>query len=323
MPPSPPRLDEHGFPIPATFDNEPARRRPPRKFQIVWRSALVVACIAVLLGLVFQSSVADEAKQWAADWLIKRAQEKERLSDPQGALAEVNRAASLAPDNPRVLEIRAHLKQTLNDVEGSLEDYNAIIKLDRRYAPAYLGRSIALQRLNRHQEAIDDLTQVIKLSPSRDAMPRNNRAYARAMAGVELHEALGDVQQAITMVEENLARESLMPSKYAVMIVAFAKRDKAVCLDTRGYIYFLQNQYNEALADLELAIQLTDEFRRFWLSQVPAEHHPYYERQFDHELSVMYHHRGQVYEKLGKLEESRADLDLAKQLGYNPAEGVF
>lgn len=323
MPPSTPRLDEHGFPIPATFDNEPARRRPSRTFQLIWRSGLVLAFIAVLLGMLFSSTVADEAKQWLAGRLLKRAVEKERLSDAAGALADVNRAASLAPDHPQVLELRAHLKLTLNDVEGSLDDYNALVKLDRRYAPAYLGRSTALQRLNRHQEAIDDLTQAIKLSPSRDAMPRNNRAYARALAGVDLHEALGDVQQAISMVEENLARESLTPTKYSMMMVAFAKSQKAAYLDTRGYIYFLQERYADALADLELAIQLTDEFRHFWLRQVPAEHHSFYERQFDHELSVMYHHRGQVYEKLGKPEESRADLDLATKLGYNPAEGVF
>lgn len=323
MPPSTPRLDEHGFPIPATFDNEPARRRPSRTFQLIWRSGLVLAFIAVLLGMLFSSTVADEAKQWLAGRLLKRAVEKERLSDAAGALADVNRAASLAPDHPQVLELRAHLKLTLNDVEGSLDDYNALLKLDRRYAPAYLGRSTALQRLNRHQEAIDDLTQAIKLSPSRDAMPRNHRAYARALAGVDLHEALGDVQQAISMVEENLARESLTPTTYSMRMVAFAKSQKAAYLDTRGYIYFLQERYGDALADLELAIQLTDEFRHFWLRQVPAEHHSFYERQFDHELSVMYHHRGQVYEKLGKPEESRADLDLATKLGYNPAEGVF
>ncbi len=323
MPPPAPRLDEHGFPIPATFDNEPARRRPSRQFQIAWRSALVVAFIAVLVGLAFQSSVANEAKQWLAERLVKRAFEKERLSDPQGALAEVNRAAALAPDHPQVLEMRAHLRLTLSDVEGSLEDYNELLKLDRRYVPAYLGRSSALQRLNRHDEAIDDLTQAIKLSPSRDAMPRNNRAYARALAGVDLHEAFGDVQQAIAMVEENLAHESLAPTKYSIVMIAFAKSQKAAYLDTRGYIYFLQDRHEDALADLELAIQLTNEFRRFWLGQMPPEYHAFYERQFDHELSVMHHHRGQVYEKLGKAEESRADLDLARQLGYNPAEGVF
>ncbi len=323
MPPPAPRLDEHGFPIPATFDNEPARRRPSRTFQIVWRSGLVLAFIAVLVGLIFQSPIAEGAKQLLAGRLLQRAQEKERLSDPQGALADVNRAAALVPDRPLVLELRAHLKLTLNDVEGSLEDYNALVKLDRRYAPAYLGRSTALQRLNRHQEAIDDLTQAIKLSPSRDAMPRNNRAYARALAGVDLHEALGDVQQAIAMVEENLAHESLTPHKSSMAMVALAKSQKAAYLDTRGYIYFLQQRYDDALADLELAIQLTDEFRRFLLRQAPAEYHPFYQRQFDHELSVMYHHRGQVYDKLGKLEESRADLDLAAKLGYNPAEGVF
>lgn len=322
MPPSPPQLDEHGFPIPSTFEGQPPRRGPSRAFQFVWRTALVLAFIAVVLGMVFQSTLAKGAKNWLAEQLVRRSLEKVLLNDPSGALADLNRAASLSPDNPQVLQIRAQLKLTLHDVEGSLEDYNALVKLDRRYAPAYLGRSSALQRLNRHREAIDDLTQALKLSTSRDATPHNNRAYARAIAGVDLAEALDDVQQALTIVDEDL-RENLLPNRRFALNVPELKGQKAAYLDTRGYVYFLQSRYEEALADLDQAIQLAEEYHGVRLERTRSEFQPYFKTQFDHELSVMFHHRGQVYEKLGRKEEARADLDRATQLGYNPAEGVF
>lgn len=322
MPPAPPQLDEHGFPIPTTFDDRPARRGPSRAFQFAWRTALVLAFIAVLLGMVFQSTLAKGAKHWLAEQLVRRSLEKVLLNDPSGALADLNRAASLSPDNPQVLQIRAQLKLTLHDVEGSLEDYNALVKLDRRYAPAYLGRSSALQRLNRHREAIDDLTQAIKLSTSRDATPHNNRAYARAIAGVDLAEALDDVQEAIKIIDEDL-RDNQLANRRSLTQAPELRGQKAAYLDTRGYIYFLQSRYEEALADLDQAIQFAEEFHGLRVGHIRAEYQPYFKKQSDQEMSVMFHHRGQVYEKLGRKEEARADLDRATQLGYNPAEGVF
>lgn len=323
MPPVPPQLDEHGFPIPTTFDGQPIHRGPSRTFQFIWRAGLVLAFLAVLVGVLSQSPLAGFVKEKLAERLIERAREKERLGDLRGALADLSGAATWSPDNATVLELRAQLKLTMRDVEGSLEDCNALVKLDRRYAPAYIVRSAALQRLDRHREAIDDLTEAIRLSDSRDALPRNNRAYARAVAGIDLPEALDDVEQAIAIVDEDLAHERLALRRYSFIKIPQLKSQKAAYLDTRGYIYFLQGRPDDALADLKEAIQLENEFRAFVLEQAPAKFQPYWERRLNQGLAVMHHHRGQVYEKLGRQDESRSDLDLATQLGYNPAEGVF
>ena len=59
--------------------------------------------------------------------------------------------------------------------------------------------------------------------------------------------------------------------------------------------------------------------------------------QSEHELAILLHHRGEVYQalgehyrELGEMEEAAAetkkanrDLREAKKLGYNPAEGVW
>jgi hypothetical protein len=41
------------------------------------------------------------------------------------------------------------------------------------------------------------------------------------------------------------------------------------------------------------------------------------------QLSVLYHHRGLVYEKLNQLEKAVADYEQARRLGYNPDKGVW
>ncbi|MGH7140542.1 MAG: hypothetical protein ACREHD_32815, partial [Pirellulales bacterium] len=186
----------------------------------------------------------------------------------------------------------------------------------------YLDRSQVYQRLDRHREAIDDLTKAIHLSPSREPMPRNNRAYARALANVELDEALVDVQQALDVVEQQLAdapQRSLDPESDLAEI----KAHKGAYLDTRGYIYFLQDNYEPALADLDEAIELSNSSQERMISAVPPSRRAAVQKQFNHELAVMYHHRGQIYEKLGRTAEAKSDLDHGDDLGYNPAAGVF
>jgi hypothetical protein len=42
-----------------------------------------------------------------------------------------------------------------------------------------------------------------------------------------------------------------------------------------------------------------------------------------HNLAVIYHHRGLVYERIGKTRQAQADLERARQLGYDPEKGVW
>jgi hypothetical protein len=46
-------------------------------------------------------------------------------------------------------------------------------------------------------------------------------------------------------------------------------------------------------------------------------------RSSDHEIAVMYHHRGQIQQALGNDALAQADLRKGDRLGYNPAEGVY
>jgi hypothetical protein len=126
------------------------------------------------------------------------------------------------------------------------------------------------------------------------------------LAGVELKEALADVELALRM----------------------AGGDIPAFLDTRGLIQHLLGNQTEALTDLDLAIGRTEEERRVPLSAArrrvaPAGFLARRLRYYNETLAVMYHHRGMVYEKVGRKEEATADLRQGDKLGYNPAEGVY
>lgn len=315
MPPAPPPVDEHGFPIPPTFDDPNGagkRGGSPRKFAL-W--GLFLMFVALLAGGVAESGGWQEAKDWIAGLLVNRAREKLALGDKSGALADLKRASAWSPDDPNIVELRAHIKLELKDFAGSLEDYDRLIKLNSRHAAAFNGRSHVYQRLNRHREAIDDLTQVIKLSSERDPMCRNNRAYARALGGIELEEGFQDIEEALAL-SADLRGE---PND--------AENAESALLDTRGYLHFLLGRLEPALIDLNQAIKNAEKEHEKTLDRFEKLYGPaarrYVQHQLNHELAVMYHHRGQVQEALEHSPEAQADLKRGDELGYNPAEGVY
>ncbi len=314
MPPSSPQVDEHGFPIPPTFDDGPStgskRRALGRRF---WLLLLLLIFVGLTTSAVLEKGGWDKAKQMMADFLVQRAQKKVFLDDLPGALEDLGRATQWTPNDPPVYELRAQVKLDLKDFPGSLKDYNRLVELRPRYAQAYIGRSMVFQRLQRHREAIDDLTQAIKLSSERSPLPRNNRAYARAIAGIELEEAFQDIEEAMAADAERRGGPD-SPGE-----------ENAIFLDTRGYLHLLLGRPEQALADLNEAIRIVEKHRREQLDRFNAQEKrwAFDQRQFDHVLAVVYHHRGQAHEKLGHTSEAEADLKKGDVLGYSPDEGVF
>jgi tetratricopeptide (TPR) repeat protein len=191
----------------------------------------------------------------------------------------------------------------MGDVEGSLSDFNKVTALAPESSEALELRAMSLQRLDRHDEAIRDVTKAIQMRRFEPHL-LNSRAYTRAIAGVELNEALQDIQSAIESEGRN--------SHY---------------LDTRGYIYFLLGEYEPALADLDQALAMA---RREAPNTFILDRHPYPERvlarlkrQHENILAVMYHHRGEIHQKLGHSEQAESDLRQGDAFGYNRAAGIY
>jgi tetratricopeptide (TPR) repeat protein len=187
--------------------------------------------------------------------------------------------------------------------------------------------------MGRHREALDDLNQAVKHRAARDSELFNARAYGRALAGVELKEALADVEKAIQFdIADNRPRFKAAASagrdENPIRVEDSANSANPNYLDTRGFILYLLGQHDQALEDINLAITRTETEQRR-VEQLGAR--PGVDKrllaqalkQYQDALAVMYHHRGQVREKLGESAQAKSDLKRGDQLGYNPAEGVF
>jgi tetratricopeptide (TPR) repeat protein len=199
----------------------------------VWviRGVLMLAGLGLVAGMVLKGIGPDSI----AKWYFERAKDRYSSDDLPGALEDLDRAIGWMPDEPQLYQHRAYYRQKANKLDGSLEDYNRLIEINPNDASAYAGRSTVYQRLERHREAIDDLTRAIQLRPKNDHALLNHRAYTRAIANMELEQALEDIQQAIDLI-------------------AF---EEPAYLDTRGYIFYLLDRHEEALQDMDRAVQIT------------------------------------------------------------------
>ena len=306
-------VDKFGFPIPPKFD-EPARYVPApaastaRRKMSRWFLGLLMV---VMVGtLVVESGVGSGFRMAVVQFWARRAEDKYLADDLLGALADIDHAVKWLPSEPApdhalaVHRFRGYLRQRNQDLNGSLDDYTRLVALAPKNSWGYLLRSRVLQQMERHREAIDDLNQAVRLNPA-DVEVYNSRAYTRAVANVELNEALVDIERALQ-----------------------ASPDEPNYLDTRGYIHYLLGNYDKALADLDRAIEITEEQKGHDLDfradrGVDSRQIARLTRQWNENLSVMHHHRGQVHEKLGHPDQAQADLKLGDKLGYNPETGVY
>jgi tetratricopeptide (TPR) repeat protein len=90
-----------------------------------------------------------------------------RLNDPQGALADFNKAITLNPNYVRAYSLRSYLKsEKLNDRRGALADYDRIVALSNT-ADAYITRGIfKAEVLKDPQGALADINKAIALDPN-------------------------------------------------------------------------------------------------------------------------------------------------------------
>jgi eukaryotic-like serine/threonine-protein kinase len=106
---------------------------------------------------------ADE-KSWVARGIARLA------DDPQGALADFQKALDLNPRSIDALQDKAHvLGERLHRTEEALKVLNRAIELNPDYVPARAGRGVLLARLGKREAALEDA----KESLVRDTKPPN------------------------------------------------------------------------------------------------------------------------------------------------------
>ncbi len=175
------------------------------------------------------------------DELIASAIQKQRESDYQGAIADLDRAISLAPQNSRFYVIRGQAKERLinrDSFEQARADYNRAIAIDPRNAEAYYHRA----RINfgDNKGKIADLNLAIAIAPNYAAA-----YYDRASAK---HESK-DYQGTIADLNRYIA---LVPNAGS-----WAYHQRAQAKLSMG-------QKNGAIADFTLGIALDPDLHNYY-----------------------------------------------------------
>ena len=185
--------------------------------------------------------------------------------------ASCARTVELAPGYGYAYNNRAWAYYFLGRYDEALSDLDRALELGPVDGPAYYARAIVHEQLGRYDEAIEDYTSAIELDPEY-ALAYNNRAWVYCQKG-EYAMALEDVEKALSSIGDD--ESFVIP----------------IALTTRGNIYRGLKRYDEAMADIERALELNPDF--FWA----------------------YYSRGLLYRELGKKKKAKEDFEYACNRG--------
>lgn len=259
-------------------------------------------------------------------WL-RRAEWHRDLGDEQASLSDASRALEGAEGMERVelLLQRAELLQHLQLWREAVDDWKEIRRLSdaaTRGSQEDNNESEAEGINDRETDRDDDQDddegdapreeRAISGTSASRPIPRvhllNGLAYARALAHMELNEALIEATEALREAENS-----------------------AAILDTRGYILFLLGRREEALADLDKAVSLQNNELRLWRRVYEDQRQQLVDltvlREMDQmyrrSLAVMLYHRGLALEKTDP-EKARRDFEkIQEELGFQLGPDLF
>ncbi len=159
--------------------------------------------------------------------------------DINRAITDLNQAIKLGPENAVAYYIRGIMYSAANDYERGISDFSRAIELKHDFADAYFYRGLAYSGLalksgdNDHARVLADYDQAINFNP-KFADAYNNRCYELYESSLYL-KALPDCEKAVQL-----------------------KPNEANFLDSRAAVYRALKRTNDAIADYERILQLTD-----------------------------------------------------------------
>jgi tetratricopeptide (TPR) repeat protein len=316
-PQQPPGAPFQGPPIqgPQTFSPEPPPSVPVFRRARFWRIAAIVFAAIVVGWCVKQF--------WGPFWKEShRANIRSALQgdDLDKALAACNRAIEAHPEELPFYLTRAEIFRLKKEYAAALKDCDFVLKENPSAAEAYLIRAQVRHMLRDYRGAVADYTEVRKWLSETEFGSLNERAYARALGKFELTEALEDAQKAV----QGLA-EVEPPAKAPTQARLEWEEGMAAYLDTRGYIFHLLGEQEKGLADLDRALDLMSNFAKYALDPANTSGRKpgaaaRLQANIHQTLGTLHHHRGLIYEALGKTTEAEADFKKRDEYGFDPAK---
>ena len=272
-----------------------------------WAALVTLAVILGAISLVAIPIASVWLPQEIARWHEAAAADKSLDDDFDGAIESIDRALHWNPDRRELLIYRARYQLDQDNPRGALDDLNQLIQAEPRLEPAYMLRSQACQSLGRYQAAVDDWKRIralqVQQGQALSPIVRNGLAYARALAGIELDEAMKDI---------NIALE-VYPGQAAL-------------LDTRGFVALQAGDAERALDDLDQAVRVAEDDLQEGVEAQPTydvRYHRQEEENRKREVAVLRYHRALAYQELGRTKEAEQDLSRVRELGFEPGESLF
>lgn len=309
------RYDKDGFPIPPDFEFRsngssddvfagPAAPAQPTRSGSRKRMMLVALVAAGLLPAVVGPEVMPAIRHVVVEWSLERAVEREARNDVAGAVSDVSRAVRWHGDDVELLCMLSMLRLENRDAVGALGDANRAAAMAPTAIQPLRVRALVNVVNGNADAALADARMVVELASRGDPDALNHRAYVRALVGRELPAALADIDAAIASDDEVSAE----------------------LLDTRGYLLHLLGRQQEAIDQLNLAIDSMQQSRRqvaLLAGRIEPVELARRQRAIDHALAVMLHHRGLACRAIGLEQQARQDLQVAEQKGFDPSRGIF
>jgi len=145
------------------------------------------------------------------------------LKDRNADLArqQIDAAAKISPQNPRVLIYAGSLKVLEGDLKGAEEIYSRIIQADADYAPAYTQLGLIYNLTNRQPEALKFFNKALAFSPHQtEALSLIVALYVRDKKYDEALKACEDLKKKVTNSRASLAHIEYLEGK-----IFLAKKD--------------------------------------------------------------------------------------------------
>ncbi|MBD1899101.1 tetratricopeptide repeat protein [Trichocoleus sp. DQ-A3] len=126
-----------------------------------------------------------DTDQMSAEDFFKRGVYEVLSGDYPEAIADLNQAIRLNPDNAQAYTNQGLARAALGDTQGAIADFSQAIEIDPSLALAYYNRGFVRSQLQDYPGAIEDFSQAIELNP------QDGDAYhCRCL----IHYTLGDKQ---------------------------------------------------------------------------------------------------------------------------------
>jgi tetratricopeptide (TPR) repeat protein len=140
---------------------------------------------------------ADLEVPWHAAALAHRGETYRLMERYEEALADLNQAIELSPDDIWAIASRGLTHQQMGRYEEALVDFTRAIELNPDYTFAIASRGLTYQQMERYEEALADLNRAIELDPD-DAWAIADRCLTYQLMG-RSEEALADRHRALEL----------------------------------------------------------------------------------------------------------------------------